>query len=435
MEGVESLMAGIGMIEWEQLVPRVCANTMAQFEPTTGLLVINATHEQLLGAAKGYNKDSKLFDTDEGGRQLLSTINHETYHYLQTICTGYQYQRAVHTFSLVTAAINAQAKQDVRMALPFLAWYGAGLLIFGWSKAKRAWWRNLVSTYYQANRVGRRQMAAASAASWAAASDPELFRALDELDAALLAETPEGLSDLSVIEGSAIVFQYSLQASVAENGRETLVENIENELEFLDDTYGRAYEFAKGICGAERAPDVTIAAAALALQYTHPAHAFPFFTERLSAMPPGEENEEAARLSAELPAVPHAGEALGTARAVRRKLGRAGKKYKIYESVLGELEERAWGLSEMDLLTEPATSMQVPQFPSGMVLRDNVIPGTIEPAELIARLVLASVILRTASLPKKERELAGELSFILGCAFGLIDRDAAFAEGDRGKGE
>src|SRR5262245_49309020 len=73
-------------LDMAQLLPRLPADTLAQFEALSGLLIVNATSAQLMEAGQ------RLNGPNVQDAPLLSAINHETYHYFQAICTGYVFR-------------------------------------------------------------------------------------------------------------------------------------------------------------------------------------------------------------------------------------------------------------------------------------------------------------------------------------------------------
>src|SRR5262245_779173 len=96
------------MAEISQFVPRLPFDTLAQFEAASGLMFLNLDSQAFTQSGMNYANNSPTPEDIE----LYSTINHETYHYLQSIATGYQYAYASEVWRLIVAEANAQERRE-----------------------------------------------------------------------------------------------------------------------------------------------------------------------------------------------------------------------------------------------------------------------------------------------------------------------------------
>ncbi len=62
------------------VLPRLRADTLAQFDPVSGLLVVNIAQDEFLEAFRRF-----ALGNAGGASVLITSINHEPYHYFQTI--------------------------------------------------------------------------------------------------------------------------------------------------------------------------------------------------------------------------------------------------------------------------------------------------------------------------------------------------------------
>jgi tetratricopeptide (TPR) repeat protein len=257
-----------------------------------------------------------------------------------------------------------------------------------------------LTTIHELNELRRLQAATTTEdPSLVAAKAPKLFAALEEHVAGLRAPAGEGLCVLDLIECGALVYQYALTyAGSAWRDRLTA------EWPYFDETYRRAYEVAERRCGA-RALDVLLPALALALRYEQPVGAYGEVLTQVGRAAPGEELATARNLARHPLDVPTAGRHIGTAADVRarRRLG-AGRE-KVYDGVLREMQRRAWGVDELDLLVNPQAATNVPSFPLGFLTSDGEIVGLSGANDrLNARLRLARIVLQTESLQRLDRD-------------------------------
>jgi tetratricopeptide (TPR) repeat protein len=255
--------------------------------------------------------------------------------------------------------------------------------------------QTVMQDFYEATQLERN--APASDFSVVAAREPILARAFDQLWTGITLRNSEGLSTMDLVEGTAIIYEHLMR------GRDGLEDRLRAVWEVHGDTYQRAYDIAYRACGS-RTLDVILPATALALRYSDPPKAFPVFLEKLKHSQPGEEIPAARALAGHPPRIPTAGRYLGTALDVRARQVYNRQRYRIYDAVLDELVNRAWGVDELDLLTEPSATEKLGDFPFPMITTDKVLRGKLEIKELVKRTVLGFLVLRTAKLPRYRKE-------------------------------
>src|SRR5215469_8993502 len=92
-------------MDWTaQIWPRLDAETEAKFEPASGFLLVNKRFADYMTSANRYG----TAEVAESDQQLYSALNHETYHYFQTICTGYVYRYAFHVSVIVQEELTPE---------------------------------------------------------------------------------------------------------------------------------------------------------------------------------------------------------------------------------------------------------------------------------------------------------------------------------------
>jgi tetratricopeptide (TPR) repeat protein len=389
------------MADLSYLVPRLPHDTLALFEATSGMMILNVDAKTFMQSGVNYAQRSPTPEDIE----LYSTINHETYHYFQTLGTGYQYLFVSEIWDALVAARNARVRRDA-----FTQWKGrittAAIKVFALfrfgvrlqtSDVQRLTGLHALIRNHQ--EISEKEKAAKGDLSILAADDPALARRLDQSWARVTARGPDDLATIDVIEGSAIVFQHLLT-----HGREGLEERLAKAWDETGTTYRRAFEVAQEICGA-RALDLLLPAAALALRYSDPARAYPVLLRQLASSEPGAEISAARELAGHAPSIGGGVRYLGTAIDVRQRQRRNKNRYQVYDEVLDKLEQRAWGFDEIDLLSDREAAQKLDAFPFLLMVRDGPLrTNNLDTQELTRRLVCGSVILRSQKLPRARRE-------------------------------
>ncbi|HXN89516.1 MAG TPA: tetratricopeptide repeat protein [Methylocella sp.] len=426
------------MPDFSQYLPRLSDNIRAQLEPVSGLLVVDvdtATYgEAFVNWALGTPKEKDL--------ELILAINHETYHYFQTIATGYQYQ---YVSEMWRTAVKEGKRQTYRQwrrrwsdwwlqkAFPIFKWrsdnkgdYARAMILFrGVAKKLDPAHKSkkedielikknimgiaaVAGKSFQANQwvrdaLEREKDGRPRDVSVVGAQMPSLAQSFKKLWDGVNTPNSDGLSAMDLIEGSAIIYEYALTY-----GRNGLADRLPSVWEAHGDTYRKAYEVAQKECGA-RALDIILPAVALALRYSNPPNAYQVFLKTLKSLSQGSEVSEARALADRPPRIPSAGRYLGTALDVWKRQRYWWSRYRIYDDVLNSLEKRAWGVDEIDLLAEPRTSEKVKSFPLLIVTKDGPLAAKLDGSrlnvgELGSRLKLGSLVLRTAMLFRYRRE-------------------------------
>jgi tetratricopeptide (TPR) repeat protein len=387
------------MADLSQYVPQLPFDTLAQFEATSGMMILNVDLKTFLQSGSNYAKNTPTPDDIE----LYSTINHETYHYFQTLSSGYQYRYASEMWRLIVEEGNAEVLHE-----RFKRWKEwikiKGIQLYARVKSVK------MSTMDVKRLIGFEALAEEhqKALEWEgaahgdfsllSANSPSLARGFDHLWTQMTAANAHGLATIDLIEGSAIIFQHLLT-----HGREGLEDRLAEAWEATGETYRRSFEAAQAICGP-RALDIVLPAAAIALRYEKPTEAYSEFLTRLNATAPGTEISEARAIASNPPRIPPAGEYLGTALDVRRaQLKRKGR-YAVYDEVLDKLEKRAWGFDEIDLLSDPGPAQKMDSFPFVTVVKEGPIRTNLDQYVLTQRLLCGNIVLRTAKVPRYRRE-------------------------------
>jgi hypothetical protein len=114
------------------------------------------------------------------------------------------------------------------------------------------------------------------------------------------------------------------------------------------------------------------------------------------------------------PKISEAGRFIGTANNVRGRGLPWRATLKRYDEVLADLRNRKGDVDEFDLLTDPMAATRVQSFPLGFVTQDSTISSTNRQADVIAGLLVANLVLGTASFPRAARDAQKEIvDFIL----------------------
>jgi hypothetical protein len=302
-----------------QYLPRLPDDTRALFEVTSGLMVLNVDLATFQAATRNYASQTATLEDIA----LFSTINHETYYYFQTLATGFQYSYASEVWCLIVEEAKAQERlreiqqaknQEEEKAVESQLREFARKELQPKDEIEATFFNTLLTCLEESSpREAKRYTGfqallqkAQGARSWEdstqgdfsllAAELPSLAKRFEQLWEKIRAPGVPGLSAEDLIEGSAIVFQHLLT-----HGREGLETRLANAWDEAGETYRKAFDIAREICGA-RALDIILPATALALRYASPANAYVVFLERLKACEPGKEISAARALASTPPA-------------------------------------------------------------------------------------------------------------------------------------
>jgi tetratricopeptide (TPR) repeat protein len=229
--------------------------------------------------------------------------------------------------------------------------------------------------------------------SLAGAFFPDLFREADALEAAEAESNADGLSILAVIEGPAVV-----HAELLTGGTTLARDRIAAELANLPPVY-RALLDATVKRHGDRALELLLPTAALALRYTRPHDAYLPLLALLADSPLGDALGRGRALSAGLPDIPAAGPILGTAIDVHQET----EQYRVYAAILRDLAAGRWNVDSYALLADPEAMKLVPRFPLGAFTRDGWI-GIEDAIEFAVRTIVMGIVLRLQSRRWDERD-------------------------------
>jgi hypothetical protein len=323
----------------------------AVFEPVGAIMVLNVTDAEF----EAMRQDSS--------DPLSEVFAHEMYHCFQVYTSGYQFQRV----GLLCGAFFTEYadKQRFGDVLGQLFGHFLGKLFMKVTSWLPARYRFLLQARYVAelqlrDQAELQELATRGQPSMIGADFPGLYRKLSELKQETLQAGEDGLSPNDLLEGSAAVYaRFSCQ---------TAPSSITQLLDYLDgltETYSRALKKTADICG-ERAKNIILPAAALALRYERPENAYCEIVRRIAASTPGKELASAKKLGTEMPRIEKAGGVLGTA---RQFCAKTHSRNRVYAEQIHALESGSWGIDELDLLTSPSAIGAIPPGSLGFGIR------------------------------------------------------------------
>jgi hypothetical protein len=353
---------------------------LGQFEPVSGLILIDFTTAQVNDFVS--RDGSSLTELD---RQIPRTINHEVFHFAQTVASGYMYRRQHAMFEIFASTV---APEDVPAATSVEEGGSSEL-------ERRA--RNVSMLVHQMDRVSRlRANAPPGDNSLAGALNPQMFEHLRTVDRAERRENAAGLSTAALIEGAAAVHAEMLLASdEPDPGAQ-----VRAALAGLPAEYRTLHDLTAARFG-DHAMDVLLPAAALALRYTQPHEAYLALAgELLRRRDVAPLNAGRELLRAGLPRIGRAGPLLGTAGDQHVPT----TQFSVYRDMLSDLTAGTWGVDAYALLADPRAMPLVPSWPVGVLLSDGTWLGDVPPVTLAARVVIMSAFLRVKSRIREERD-------------------------------
>jgi hypothetical protein len=357
------------------------------FEPVSGLMLINRSKADYAAAAERYAAG----DTTSSDEELFRAINHEIFHFAQTVGSGYGFDRQRQLFAIIDKHENWSGLEErvaFRKAEPFLRRIATDRTDIrrGGDEVLTL----LTQGLYLARMAGR---AAPEDHTWVGAMIPPLLQRQQELVAAEAETNEAGLSTIALLEGSAIVHTELLMGGLA-FGRS----RIEAQLATLPPVYRLLLDTTVRLYG-DRAVELLLPTTALALRYARPHNAY------LTLLPLVAESEEGdavicgRTLCANLPRIPAAEPLLGTAIDVHRETAQSSR---LYSMILRDLADGKWNVDSYTVLADPAAMHLLPSFPVGMILQDGYQPGEMDRAEFGARTMVMSFMLHVHSRSRDE---------------------------------
>lgn len=417
-DGVRAMSEAEATFNIKQLIKSLDPEVLGKFEPLSGMLLINMSQTEYMAA---FDRFAATASTDED-RKLISTINHETYHAIQTGTSGYCFDRQRRQFAVfkemetlpdpgddpevksIVETLRTEAGDDPELKRRA-------------DRAEAVMLTNKAILTMEAR-------AAPGDNSVFGAVHPRFFRYQAELAEHETARNADGLSILGVLEGSAVAFTHQLM--LPNGGAQA---EMEAELATLTPVYQELYALTGARVG-ERALELMLPAGALALCYAEPQNAYCAVLSTLAGSRPGEAVAYGRKVFADLPALSGAGAILGTSIQVRRN----DDSYHIYDKFIDELEAERNGVDAYTLLAEPDAMNRIGMMPCALVTADNVHAALISMTyeELLGRMVMMSLVLRVAGRRREQLEIE---NFQLQWAREVLDRLVAPPRSTQGKDE
>ena len=376
------------VIDAHEFIKALRSDQLGLFEPLSGVLLLNVGESEFQEVAVRWSSNT----CTEPDVDLIRTINHETYHFMQTVCSGYMYDRECRIFTELMRE-NEAAENEVESE-SYASVMEDALKDLDPADPERQRLMGVAAMIRQhefLEKLGAR--AAAGDNSVSGGSFPELFKYLDALAAKENEPNADGLSILSVIEGTAVAHAQLLMGGVS-----GFDERMAAECSTLPAAYSTLYNVTRATCG-DRTAELILPAAAFALMFEQPHQAYLPVLRAFMDAPARDAGQDAAYVAERIESLPGVGTALGTAIDVRKKW----PAYVIYNSVLDSIEAGEWGCDSFWLLAEPAAMNGVPSFPMGFLTRDGFRGAGLDRNILIARMFLMSIVLRVKSRRKLEK--------------------------------
>jgi hypothetical protein len=374
-------------------IKQLAPDQLGLFEPLSSLMLLNVSDADF----KALGERAAMGRTTSADRMLVRTMIHERYHYGQVIASGYCFHRQAKLLMIFNANEPphvAEIPADMRELI------AQSRLEAGDDHELNLRIEQVVALYESYNQlnalIGR---ADEEDPSLYGAFNPGFFAYVKQLADLEIAANSEGISITGLIEGSAVV-----HTNLLFDPKIDPHEQIIAELRTLPPIYHELLTITEDRVG-ERALELLLPAAALALRYIRPHNAYLPLLTLLAASPPGEAFDRGRALAAALPEIAEAGPVLGTALDVRD----LHDGYRIYDEALEKLRSGVWGVDSYELLARPAAMFALGKFPGGIITRDGWHPG-ISTNMLGAQMVIMGAVLRTASRVRAERDFCQAFS-------------------------
>jgi len=363
-----------------QFIKRLAPEEIGKFEPVSGMMLINIPVAEFSAMEARYTTDQCMSSDID----TLRAINHEIYHFAQTIASGYMYDRHLRLFNMIKPTKQSDL---LKRNTSFIKEMPVKTVL-----QKRA--KNTINLVYEMDRLSKlTENAKPSDHSLAGAVFPHFFEYQDQVTASEAEPNADGLSIIALIEGSAVV-----HAELLLSGIDGVCDRIEAQLATLPPVYRVLIDLTTQRYG-DRAIELLLPTATLALRYTRPHEAYLPLLDLMADNPRDNPLLCGRALSDNLPEIDDAGPIIGTA----INLYESTEKYQVYASVLRDLAEEKWFVDSYSLLADPSAMNLIQSFPIGFVTQDWV-GGAIDKIELSARLIIMSIVLRKKSRSRDERE-------------------------------
>jgi len=389
MAGTDDLSsdAAAETIDPRVFIKQLAPDQLGLFEPLSGVMLLNISDAGFVELGMRW-KANQSTDSDI---EIIRTINHETYHFAQAAGSGYVFHRQCRSFMVFNAGepIPEPTMDPEMQKLAELARIDIG----GDPELKRRHERLMAMLQGHLQLAMLEERAAQGDNSAMGALIPGFFKHLQELAEYERVQNADGLSITGVLEGSAVVHTHMLM-----HPNEDVGPHIDAELATLPPVYSELYVFTTARAGA-RALELLLPTVALALRYMQPHNAYGPLLALLGKSAPGEALSYGRSLATQLPEIADAGPVLGTAVDLRKM----SDAYRIYDTVLDNLETGQWGIDSYDFLALPAAMNAVGSFPMAVITADGY-HGSLDRIELAARMAGMSAVMRVQSRRRAERD-------------------------------
>jgi hypothetical protein len=409
------------MIDPRIFIKQLSPDQLGMFEPLSGMMLLNITQAEMKDVVQRWQANRST----ESDVKIMHTINHEAYHFAQASASGYVFHRQCRLFRVFTTKFSEVVTTsewdeilldpETRALLDYLREY------VGDDPNRQLHYQDMFGMLVGHNMLALfNALAPPSDNSLMGALIPGFFAHLKALNEGEAIANTDGLSILGVLEGSAVVHTHLLM-----HPSENATPHIEAELETLPLVYGELYNLTVDRVG-ERSLELLLPTVTLALQYAQPHQAYFTLLALLSESASGEATDYGRRLLDQMPEIINAGPLLGTAQDLRH----LDDAYRIYDPILDKLANGQWGVDSYDLLAQPAAMHAVESFPMGLVTNDGYCSSSLSNDEMLGRMVLMGMILRSQSRRRIERE-----SRAVGWVRGVIARLMEWGSGEQRNGK
>ena len=242
------------VIDAHEFIKALRSDQLGLFEPLSGVLLLNVAEAEFQEVAVRWSSNT----CTESDVELIRTINHETYHFMQTVCSGYMYDRQCRIFTELNReneTVETEAETE-----SYASVMEAALKDLDPSDPERQRLMGVAAMIRQQEfleKLGTR--AAPGDHSVSGGSFPKLFKYLDALAVKENETNADGLSILSVIEGTAVA-----HAQLLMGGAAGFDERMTAECSTLPPAYATLYEVTRAACG-DRTAELLLPAASFAL--------------------------------------------------------------------------------------------------------------------------------------------------------------------------
>jgi hypothetical protein len=383
-------------IDIHDFIPSLDPDIKGKFEPLSGIMLLNVPEDDYAGAFNRFANHT----SSEDDRDLIGTINHETFHGLQAAASGYFYdkqRRLFAAFNTPEPTPEIVIPPDVQANLDTMRREAGNDPALN-ARADRA--EAVIRSEYAIRYFD--SVAAPDDNSIFGALHPAFFRLQDQLAQEEALPNSEGLSTLAILEGSAVAFAHQVMRP---NGgaEQAMLADFASTPPLYRQLYDWTTQRLTSLGQPGRALEFILPTTALALCYTQPNNAYGPLLAVLSTSQPGSVIAIGQSYMANMPIIPAAGPILGTALDVRRR----DPSYKVYDKFLDALATPRWSFDAYGLLADPANMNIIDTFPFSLVTATDIhrLPSAMSFQEFAARMYLMSLVMRKFSRRLEEEHV------------------------------